>query len=271
MCMYSVMVTCNFAILRFCNFVILQFPSHCVSFAIYICSSYTCGGVDACKGAATFLSCGLGHCDVDCTGEVSCDAAVITPGVTKSFICFGASAPCPPNFTSAPIPPPTGAPTEPCAELPPCPCHYQQCFEARDPVTCGCSCPFEILLLAHQGSPTICGSNTSPLQYLDNACACDCPAGSKPEGGCPGGQVFNGETCSCECPSYVTCNGPATLNPTSCQCECPTWTPRENDCLALNKVLRDCECACPIPCPGPGQIQSSGSWYGIHGKNRFNL
>jgi len=220
----------------------------------------TCDGIDSCKGAATYLTCGLGECNIQCTGEVSCDAAQISVGITKSFICFGASAPCPPNFTAAPAPAPTPEPTMPCQGMPECPCNYQECFEQRDPVTCGCSCPFEILLLAYQGSPAICGTNT-PLMYLDNACACGCPAGSMPAGGCPGGQEFNGETCQCECPAaaLAACSGNAQLNTLTCECECPTWTPRENDCLALNKVLRDCECQCPIPCPGPGQIQSSGS------------
>lgn len=47
------------------------------------------------------------------------------------------------------------------------------------------------------------------------------------------------------------------LQYTQCQCECPAWAPRASDCLAISKVLRDCECSCPIPCPGPGQIQST--------------
>jgi len=48
-------------------------------------------------------------------------------------------------------------------------------------------------------------------------------------------------------------------NALTCECECAAFAPRENDCLALNKVLRDCQCGCQEGCEGSGQIQSSSS------------
>lgn len=220
---------------------------------------YTCGGKDACKGAGSKLNCGVGHCFVDCSGDSSCDSSDINPNAAVSFDCYGRDAPCPRSYTAAPVPLPTVSPTDACFGLGDCPCNFRMCFEQRDPVTCECHCPFEILLMAHRGAPEICGMENTALRYIDSGCACDCPPGSMPPGGCPAGQRFNSDTCSCECPGVVECAGASTLNPNTCQCECPTWAPKASDCLALNKVLRDCECQCPIPCAGPGQIQSSSS------------
>ena len=130
------------------------------------------------------------------------------PGNANTFTCFGASAPCPPNFTPMPIPAPTmptGAPTSRCDTFGPCPCAFLECFEERDPDSCECTCPFEILLAAHNEDPHICSASgtDSPVTFIESACACDCPLGSRPEGGCPGNQVFNHNTCECGCPNQV--------------------------------------------------------------------
>lgn len=228
-------------------------------------TSYTCSGKDGCKGASTKINCGLGHCTVDCSGEATCDSSDIMPGSALSFDCYGRDAPCPRSYTAAPVPEPTFSPTDACFGMGPCPCLNAQCFEERDPVTCECQCPFEILLLAHRQDPAICthllpaGMGNDNHVYIDSSCSCDCPVGAYPDGGCPGGQFFNEDACACECPLVMECGGSSILNPVTCQCECPSWAPKASDCLALNKVLRDCECQCPIPCPGAGQIQSSSS------------
>lgn len=217
--------------------------------------SYSCLGEESCMGAS--INCGLGHCKVDCSGGAACDGAGIANGVALSFDCYGPTAGCPTTYTAAPVPVPTYAPTPPCNALSDCPCDYPNCFEKRDPLTCECECPISVLLAAHRNDPTICGADNYVHQYIDSACACGCPAHKRPFGGCPGGQVYNEFTCECGCPNSADCKGASVLNPNTCQCECPAWAPRASDCLAINKVLRDCECACPIPCPGPGQIQST--------------
>lgn len=89
----------------------------------------------------------------------------------------------------------------------PCPCSFLECFEERDPDTCECTCPFAVLLKAHNEEPDICSVSGagSPITFIDRACACDCPLNSLPVGGCPGNQEFNRDKCACECPNQVFC------------------------------------------------------------------
>jgi len=240
--------------------------SSCMN-AIFVASeardvSYSCGGADSCKGAMTTLNCGTGSCDVQCLGDVSCGAAVIVPGAAAIFKCFGAFATCPPDYTPHPVPAPTMPtmpPTSHCHSNPECPCEMQHCFEVRNMVTCECSCPLEILRLAHEGSNEICGRD-SVLSYHPGSCACDCPIGSEPPDGCPGNQVLDKDLCRCACPNEDECAaGGGVLNSVTCECLCPPWSPREEDCFSLNKELRNCECQCPHQCTEPGHIQSRDS------------
>lgn len=154
---------------------------------------------------------------------------------------------------------PTMSPTPHCFGMPDCPCFSPQCFEQRDPDTCQCACPFEVLYRAHIGDASFCGTEYPLHRFIDSACACDCPLGARPVHGCPGMQTFNEVTCQCECPQQIECKNGQTLNPDTCQCDCPAWSPHSTDCAAINKVLRDCKCECINSCPGAGQVQSTSS------------
>lgn len=164
------------------------------------------------------MNCGFGDCSVDCPGEYACESARINPSTALSFTCRGQSGivECPPNYAAPPVALPSPPPSGPCHGMPPCPCFHAVCFEARNPVSCQCECPFQILWRAHIADGTLCGNTNPKHTFLQHSCACDCPIGAKPLTGCSGVQMFNPVSCQCECPdSRINreCGGSATLNP----------------------------------------------------------
>jgi len=175
----------------------------------------------------------------------------IEVGFAVGFSCVGRYADCPNNFEP------------PCANLGACPCSAEQCFAQRDIFDgCKCKCPDSLLTKEAAGDIVgICGADRPGHIFDKNVCACDCPYGSLPSGGCLPSQEWNARECRCECPNNPSgeCPGYYEFDAAQCECVCPAHSPSPRLCTAMGRVWKDCSCQCETPCAGPGQIQSFGT------------
>jgi len=87
---------------------------------------------------------------------------------------------------------------------------------------------------------------------------------------CTSAQVFNEDTCQCECPylpeAVMLCPQAQAFDPRTCQCEmnCPWRTPTAAECESQGLVFRDCACYESNYCCLPDPVQQDPlQWAGI--------
>eukprot|EP01084_Bolivina_argentea_P036875 68169_1 len=127
-----------------------------------------------------------------------------------------------------------------------------------DPITitgdCSCHCPSSL------PQPNDC---KLPQIYNYQTCRCQCP-NQLSATNCPLYQMYNFKTCQCECPGlgapgYECLNQYFEAIPNSkilsdCSCQCPDYAPSKHDCQAIGREYNLCQCLCPINCPYANQI-----------------